>query len=997
MSATNTGASGNVLKLRVVSPDFVTPRMSAFRHMLSLLCLLGAMGLPAQQAEYASGQLIVQLRQGIDGARWAEKQPHVVAWRRLSPTLNTWLVQADESSSAPLFSEKHFTRDPAVNSVQLNHRLSLRRRPNDPRYGQQWQLRNTGQTGRRGADYNLEAAWETTTGGVTVNGDTIVIASIDNGVDLDHEDLVGNLWVNRDEVPGNGLDDDRNGYIDDVLGWNTALENNDVEGGGGDHGTSVMGQIAATGNNGVGVTGINWDARVMTITNDFDPLESEVIQAYGYALEARKRYDATDGREGAYVVATNASWGRDRAFPSQSPIWCAMYDSLGKYGIINVAAVPNSDVDVDVVGDLPSLCTSDYLIVVTNLDAEDRRVKNAARGMTSVDLAAYGEGVYTTTQRNGYGPVYGTSFAAPAVTGALGLLYSAPCTSFGELLRGDPAAAALYIKERLYGGVRPLPSLTGITSTGGVLDVGAAMDGLMDDCGGCPPPTSLTAEGVGEDLQLRWNAIATTGTVTLRYRRAGTQAWTEVANVHSPYTLTDLPACTDYDLQLRAECGDDSSVTELLTVETPGCCRLPGDFRLQALPGGRLSATWAAVPSAESYTLRYRSGGVSWTEITTADPAAVIDELRNCRDYIFELRTNCRGSRTDFGRRRQVTTLGCGVCLDTDYCTPTGYGNEQEWIAGVELSGIFANLSERGRGGYENFGDLTEAAMVPGGVYPLTITPAFRGGGFTEDYHVYIDWDQDGQWSEAELVVESMNSGGKEARTTVTVPRDAVEGLTRMRVIMQFSAVSQEACAMGAPQVYGGEVEDYCVDISPARGCPPPDSVIATYDEATDETRLRWGASAAPGGSYLLRYRERTAAEYRELRVDGVAATVGGTNLCSSYELQIASVCDGRVGEFRTVYLGDDCVGNDAYELSDTEWAIAPNPATDFARVSWVAEVSVAELTVFAADGRRLLVATPEISATERQLPIAELPAGVYLVRLRTHDGRRGVRRLLVR
>ncbi len=968
---------------------------------LLLLCLLGSAALGAQLVEYGQGQLIVQLRGQVDGKLWAYRQPEIYAWKPLGRSLNTLLVNFDWNRYAEDSLRTLYTRDPAVLNVQLNHRLSFRRRPDDARYGQQWQLHNTGQIGgRSGADYNVEPAWEYTTGGVTPNGDTIVIASIDNGIDLDHDDLRANIWINRNEIPDNGLDDDRNGYVDDVYGWNTALENNDVEAGKGDHGTPVMGQIGATGNNGIGVTGINWRVKVMNITNDFDPLESEVIQAYSYALDARKRYDATGGKEGAYVVATNASWGRDRAFPSQSPIWCAIYDSLGHYGILNVAAVPNSDVDVEEVGDLPSLCDSEYLMVVTSLNTKDQKVKAAARGAVSVDLGAYGEGIYTTLLGNGYGPVYGTSFAAPALSGAVGLLYSAPCAGFGDLLRSDPAAAARYVRDAVYGNLRPVDALKGLTAREGALDVGNAMVAMMENCTDCRSPTSFTAtrpDDLTTDLILQWKAVAAITSTTLRYRPTGASAWLELTKVGSPFRLTGLPACSSYDLQLVAACGSGSVVTEVVTVETPGCCRLPDNFRVEALSGARLRASWTPLLTAISYTLRYRNGTDAWIERTTTDAQVELTGLRNCRTYAIELRTNCAGNSSAFQGRKLQKTLGCGVCLDTDYCIPTGYGNEQEWIARVDLPGILSNASERETGGYANFGDLTESAVVPGGVYPLTISPAFRGGGFTEDLHVYVDWNQNGILEERELVVQKSAPRGSTASATLIVPPDAKFGLTRMRVMMQFGAVSTDACPMAGSPARGGEVEDYCLDISPVQGCPPPGRVSASFDELANTTTVTWGASAAPGNSYRLRYRERTTPSFAELQVEGLTATIAGINLCSSYEIQVASVCSDGVGSYRTFFLGDDCVSDRPVAIPDHRWNLFPNPAGLSTTLSWTREVGVTHLGLFAADGRRVWEATPDTGDDRLTIPTGTLPAGVYILQLTGKDGSRGSKRLIVR
>src|SRR5690606_5975802 len=126
------------------------------------------------------------------------------------------------------------------------------------RFTEQWHWLNTGAGGGLlDADIDAEIAWDFTTGGLTANGDTIVVAIIDSGLDYNHEDIAANVWINHSEIPGNGIDDDGNGYVDDVYGWNAYDENGDIWGN--SHGLQVAGMVGAVGNNGIGITGMNWN------------------------------------------------------------------------------------------------------------------------------------------------------------------------------------------------------------------------------------------------------------------------------------------------------------------------------------------------------------------------------------------------------------------------------------------------------------------------------------------------------------------------------------------------------------------------------------------------------------------------------------------------------------------------------------------------------------------------------------------------------------------
>jgi subtilisin family serine protease len=146
--------------------------------------------------------------------------------------------------------------------AQFNHFVEGRNKPNDSLFTQQWHLDNTGQGGGvPGADIDADLAWDLTTGGTTKNGDTIVICVVDNGLDKSHEDIIDNLWINHNEIPNNGIDDDQNSYIDDYNGWNGEDQNGSIPSG--NHGTSVAGLIGGRGNNKKGITGINWNIKIM--------------------------------------------------------------------------------------------------------------------------------------------------------------------------------------------------------------------------------------------------------------------------------------------------------------------------------------------------------------------------------------------------------------------------------------------------------------------------------------------------------------------------------------------------------------------------------------------------------------------------------------------------------------------------------------------------------------------------------------------------------------
>jgi subtilisin family serine protease len=353
--------------------------------------------------------------------------------------------------------------------VQIDHKIELRAAtPNDSYYsnGQMWQHQLI----------QSEAAWAHTRGGLTAYGDTIVVAVIDGGCDLTHPDLMANLWKNRHEIEGNGIDDDNNGYIDDFNGWNNVANNDSLPND--SHGTAVAGLVGAVGNNGIGVVGVNWQVKIMPLLANYSGTsirESQVLAAYSYVADMRELYAQTGGQRGAFIVATNASFGIDRAVAADYPLWCEVYDELGALGVLSVASTNNNIVNVDAVGDMPTTCASNFLIAVTETNRRDEL--NAAYGAINIDLSAPANA--PTTRPNGlYGNFGGTSAASPLVAGAVALLLSYPDPLWAEEYRQNPAAALLLIKKILIQTATAAPDLAGKSVSGGRLNLGAAMEKL---------------------------------------------------------------------------------------------------------------------------------------------------------------------------------------------------------------------------------------------------------------------------------------------------------------------------------------------------------------------------------------------------------------------------------------------------------------------------------------------------------------------------------------
>lgn len=387
-----------------------------------------------------------------------------VIFKRPLPVGNWWVVQIPKSQSISL--KGLF----CVARIYVDQKIQWRdTQPNDPGFINQKDM----------ALIAMSKAWDISTGGVTTSGDTIVVAILDDGYQIDHLDLVHNLWINRGEIANDGIDNDLNNYVDDRIGYNVTNKNDThpIH----SHGTSVAGIIGATGNNGIGVSGVNWDVKVMLLSGaDF---ESSVIESYQYVLDMRIAYAQSNGTQGAFVVATNLSGGINRAFAADHPLWCEMYDKLGQKGILSVCSAPNESISVDLDGDMPTTCTSPYLITVTNVDESDVLVESAGFGSVSIDMGAPGDGTVTTATTNKYKNFDGTSAAAPHVAGMIALMYSTPCTDFLYDIESNPSGTASRIRDIILTTGRPNNSLTDMTVTGRRLQADAAMLATVADCG----------------------------------------------------------------------------------------------------------------------------------------------------------------------------------------------------------------------------------------------------------------------------------------------------------------------------------------------------------------------------------------------------------------------------------------------------------------------------------------------------------------------------------
>lgn len=339
------------------------------------------------------------------------------------------------------------TTDPRVSRIDQNFRKFSLAIPNDTRYTELWGMNNTGQTGgRAGADIEAQRAWDVARG----TGRTIV-ADIDTGVDYTHPDLVANLWKNPNETPGNGIDDDSNGFVDDIFGIDTVNgDTNPMDDHG--HGTHVAGTIGAVANNSLGVAGVAWKTQIMSIKvlGPSGGSDIGIIRGLDYAVKM-----------GAKVA--NMSLGGPGG--SDGDAFDIAIQNAGKKGVIVVAAAGNGGADGvgdnnDTLPNFPSDYKADNIISVAATDHNDNLTGFSNYGLVSVDLAAPGGRILSTVPGGGYAVFDGTSMAAPHVAGALAVMMDFnPNLSYKDYV------------NLILGGVDKIPSLNGRLVTGGRLNL----------------------------------------------------------------------------------------------------------------------------------------------------------------------------------------------------------------------------------------------------------------------------------------------------------------------------------------------------------------------------------------------------------------------------------------------------------------------------------------------------------------------------------------------
>ena len=351
---------------------------------------------------------------------------------------------------------------PGFRAIGPDFRYELLGVPNDTQFGTMWGMNNTGQSGGVvDADIDAPEAWDVTTGSASV-----VVGMVDSGIDYNHPDLNDNIWVNTLEVPGNNIDDDANGFIDDVRGWDWwgdaaspgAGDNNPADQS--SHGTHTAGTVGAEGNNAQGVTGVNWDVTLIALKIGGPGSAvsgAAAVSAMNYVLALKNRIN-----QPVNVKVTNHSWGGG----GFDGFMNAAIASHAAAGIITVCAAGNNGSNNDSLPFYPASYNQPNNISVGNHTRFNQRNGGSNFGANTVHLFAPGTDILSTVPGGGYSSAFtGTSMSAPHVTGTVALLYAAA-----------PGASYTSVRSAILQGVDTSPNYSGLCTTSGRLNTRTALN-----------------------------------------------------------------------------------------------------------------------------------------------------------------------------------------------------------------------------------------------------------------------------------------------------------------------------------------------------------------------------------------------------------------------------------------------------------------------------------------------------------------------------------------
>ncbi len=607
-----------------------------------------------------------------------------------------------------------------------------------------------------------------------VGSKEIVIAVVDDAVKIGHEDLFDNIWVNTGEIPNNGIDDDGNGYIDDVNGWDAAHfdGNPNPPAWASDiffsHGTHCAGTAAGVTNNGRGIAAISHNVSLMPVkgARDSDYALIGVWEGVLYAIN-----------NNANIIS--CSWGSYTNVQTFQNI----IDEAYSRNITIFAAAGN-----DNVSDIFYPCGYNHVICVGSSAPSDI-VSGFSNFGQQVDIYAPGSEITsaTATSNSSYFNYSGTSMATPNTASLAALLLSQ-----------NPSLGPDDILSCLISGADNISDLN--PNYGNVLRINALGTMLCINTDDCLIPVSL-------------NVVSTS------------------ANV---YTLS-----------------------------------------------------WSDITSAVNYNVRYRVVGEDWTSpVLTTTNSLDLTNLNPCTPYEFQVQSNCgAGDLSDYSA---IDAFNVYAADGFSYCAARGLTSNFEWIAAVNLNTI--NNTSENNDGYQNF-TCQATALNQGDSYAVSLSPGFFAEPFPEYWKVFIDYNQDGVFDNAEVAFESATTNTAIETGNITIPATALTGFTTMRVIMKCVGPNDPGLPTACGSFQFGEVEDYGINIIGVElpPCDMPTNLLLA-DVGATTANISWTAVAG-ATSYNIRIRPVGTTEWNSGTVTANETNLSTMGVCTDYEIQVQTNC----------------------------------------------------------------------------------------------------------
>jgi GEVED domain/Secretion system C-terminal sorting domain/Fibronectin type III domain len=422
-------------------------------------------------------------------------------------------------------------------------------------------------------------------------------------------------------------------------------------------------------------------------------------------------------------------------------------------------------------------------------------------------------------------------------------------------------------------------------------------------------------------------------------------------------------------------------------------CYLPLETAVIENLGESVVIGWEDGLTAESYSLRYRTiGSPFWTTLTNLPGTANTYELmglEECMDYEFQLMTLCdAGLSTSWSSSYPFTTFGCGACFDFTYCEALASSTTFEYIGNVTFGDL--NNTSGNNGGYINFEDQFQVTYFVDSTYNMVLTPSWPSFMYQVAWRVWIDYNADGDFEDAnEMVFEAAPSIAVQV-ASITIPADAVFGLTKMRVSMPEFFLTGPC-----ESFFYGEVEDYCITIAPVVfPCLPPENlgVAATSGNSAE---LVWEPDLYETAiGYILRYKLVDETEWeQEISTNDPNYPLFGLEFCKDYEYQVSAVCPQSFSEYADPFEFNTCISDteeDTHFESISSLSVYPNPFTDRIQLDFeLQKASPVLIQLYNLNGQLVQVLqSDQLSTGEQRIELltAELSAGMYLIQLATEE-----------